>query len=134
MKIEAEVRFIRSGKIDIESVLDIYQYAVSKNCALMQEMAEDYIVANGQEILGSLSVRKKLKKMPELAFELLELVTSRLPALISKHDGRDCGQSSVDLWRRTLHANGLNIDGTWEMLTGRLNDNGLTSNEDVPEW
>jgi len=55
MKLEAEACYVKSTTIDIDNMIDNLLYADSKNCALLKEAVMDYIVENGNDILGKVS-------------------------------------------------------------------------------
>ena len=55
LKLEVEACYVKTAKLSIDNVLDNMLYADAKNLALLKEEVMDYIVANGDKIMGKVS-------------------------------------------------------------------------------
>lgn len=55
LKLEAEASYVNSTTITVSNLMNQLHYAVSKNCALLQEAVMDYILENGSEVLKGVS-------------------------------------------------------------------------------
>jgi len=55
LKLEAEASYVNSTTITVSNLMNQLHYAVSKNCALLQEAVMDYILENGSDVLNGVS-------------------------------------------------------------------------------
>ena len=55
LKLEAEASYVNSTTITVSNLMNLLHYAVSKNCALLQESVMDYILENGRDVLNGVS-------------------------------------------------------------------------------
>ena len=55
LKLEAEASYVNSTTITVSNLMNQLHYAVSKNCALLQEAVMDYILENGSEVLKGIT-------------------------------------------------------------------------------
>ena len=55
LKLEAEASYVNSTTITVHNLMNQLHYAVSKNCALLQESVMDYILENGRDVLNGVS-------------------------------------------------------------------------------
>lgn len=55
LKPEAERQYAKATKFTLDNVLGNLLYADFKNCALLKEAVMDFIVENGEDIVGKVS-------------------------------------------------------------------------------
>jgi hypothetical protein len=114
LKLEAEAYFVEGTIITVENVLDHLLYAESKNCALLKEVAMDYIVENKTAFVENI----RFHDAPG------SLLNDMLVAFIrsEKEDGTVGGIESelasmrVSELRKKAYNKGLDVDGSREML------------------
>ncbi|KAL7541553.1 hypothetical protein ACHAWF_006967 [Thalassiosira exigua] len=117
LKLEAVVSYVKSTKISLDNVIEVLQYADSKNCALLKELAVDFILENRVEVLEELS----LTDIPEGLFaELLAATARRNPI-----EGSEEKLSTMRVCelRKRLHDKELDFDGSRESLVAKLKEN-----------
>lgn len=116
LKLEAEACYAKHTTFTVDNVLDNLLYADAKNCALLKEAVMDFIVENGRDIIGKVS----FEDVPgSMMTDLLTAVTRGK----KKDDGpRDYDTMRVSTLRKKLHEKGLDIDGSREMMIGRLKE------------
>mmetsp|Transcript_21709 Transcript_21709/g.47224 ORF Transcript_21709/g.47224 Transcript_21709/m.47224 type:complete len:405 (+) Transcript_21709:47-1261(+) len=121
LKLKAEAYYVESTKLDIDNIVDNLLYAESKNCALLKEAVMDFIVKNGDDIMGKVS----FDNVPG------SVVTDLLAAMgRSKRKDDDSSDASggfntmrvADL-RRMLSEKGLDVDGSREAMIALLKEN-----------
>ena len=113
LKLEAEVRYVRSTTFTLENVNDNLNYAISKNCAYLQEMALDFIVEHDDQYLENKSSRSGL------AGELLSAYDRKNKKKAVKQSNESSKFSTpICTLRREVHERGLDtdIDGSRETL------------------
>jgi hypothetical protein len=117
LKLAAEACLVESTAFNIENFLDLLLYADSKNCALLKEAAIDFMLANMDEVYRKIS----FTDAPGA------LLSDVLAALVRKGMVR-MGMAEglrgmrVDDLRRRAHMNGLDVDGSREMLIAALKE------------
>ncbi|KAL3762578.1 hypothetical protein ACHAW5_003116 [Stephanodiscus triporus] len=118
LKLSAEACLVKTTTFSVENLMDHLLYADSKNCALLKEAAMDFMVENRDEVLEKVSFRDAPG----------DFVRDVLAALArGEKKGRTNGDSGTDLsamriseLRLKAHENGLNVDGSREMLIAAL--------------
>jgi len=123
LKMAAGGALVRGCIIDIENAADLFQYADAKTCPLLKEYTLSYIAARMRDVIKTESYRN-MKQCPRLMEEIMLAVQST-----SNLDGRFGGTTSmlsVDKLRENLKKLGLDMDGSREVLTHRLNDSNST--------
>jgi hypothetical protein len=120
LKLEAEASFVVGATFTIENVMELLLYAESKNLALLKEAAMDYMMENRDEVLEKLSFTDMVPGT---------LVRDVLAAT-ARGEARNNGTNvNVDIQynalriselRNMAHENGLNVDGSREMLIAAL--------------
>jgi hypothetical protein len=120
LKLAAEACLVKTTAFSVENLLDHLLYADSKNCALLKEAAIDFMVENKGE------VRKKVS-FKDAPGDLISDVLAAMERGESKD--RTDGDSETDLstmriskLRLKAHENGLNVDGSREMLIAALEE------------
>ncbi|KAL3764023.1 hypothetical protein ACHAW5_005107 [Stephanodiscus triporus] len=120
LKLEAEAFLVNATTFSVENLLDHILYAESKNCALLKEAAMDFMIANTAEVLRNVS----FKDAPG------DLVSDVLAATArgARKGGTDGDNKSewsamrISELRMKAHENGLNVDGSREMLIAALEE------------
>jgi hypothetical protein len=120
LKLAAEACLVKRTAFSVENLLDHLLYADSKNCALLKEAAMDFMVENRGEVMNKIS----FKDAPGA------LVTDVLAAM--ERGGRTAGTDGenktdfnamrINELRWKAHENGLNVDGSREMLIAALKE------------
>lgn len=131
LKVEAEVWYVKSTTITMENVLDNFYFADTKKCALLKEKVMDFIVDNGRDVLDTLSAHD-LPQSQDMLSDILTAVTKG-KGDEKDYDGVDPAKfktMSIHTLRRKLHARGLKVDGTREMLIAALKESSKNLMED----
>ena len=120
LKLQAEASFVASTTITIDNIMDNLLYADSKNCALLQEAAMDFIVENGVEVYEKLS----FEQVPSYLMKDLMAAVNRG----KKKDGTSGSSNELNTMRiselrRKLHEKGLDVDGSRETMIATLKEN-----------
>ena len=114
LKLEAEAFFVQGIIITVENVMEVLLYAESKSCALLKEVAMDYIVENKTALVENI----RFHDAPG------SLLNDMLVALIrnEKEDGTvgdiesELALMRVSELRKRAYNKGLDVDGTRDML------------------
>ena len=116
LKIEAEVSYVTSTKIDFDNVMESLQFAVSKNCALLKEAVMDFVVKNKNDIIE----QNTMMDAPG------GLINDVLAAILREESGNfrsfEFNAMSICELRRTADGYGLDIDGSREFLISALKE------------
>ncbi|KAL7524747.1 hypothetical protein ACHAXR_000698, partial [Thalassiosira sp. AJA248-18] len=120
LKLEAEACYARTITLTVDNMIDYLVYAESKNCALLKEVVMDFIVENGDDIIGNVS----FESVPSSV--MMDLVTA-----MTRGKKKDNGISDVNNYntmrvntlRRRLHEKGLCVDGSREAMIALLKEN-----------
>lgn len=124
LKLEAEAYYVASLSITVENVLEHLLFADAMNCALLKEAVMDYVVTNSFELLSM----KSLESAPS------GLLNDALAAMARKGGIEEAGDMFISELRRKCFEEGLDYDGSREMLTAALaGDDGVDDNEDDEE-
>jgi hypothetical protein len=119
LKLKAEASLVEDTTFTIQNVMEHILYADSKNLALLKEAAMDYIVDNKTQVIEKLS----------FANAPGTLVTDVLAATARGEMRSGGGDVTVDNQynalriselRKRAYENGLNVDGSREMLIAAL--------------
>ena len=121
LKLEAEAHYVNSLNITLDNVMDHFQYADSKNCALLKEAVLDFIVMHKAQIIE----KKLLSNTP------VDLCNDVLAAMMRNENagkaggGKDDGLGAMGIseLRRKAFEKGLEVDGSREMLIAALESN-----------
>ena len=121
LKLEAEACYVKSTTITVENMIDNLLYADSKNCALLKEAVVDFMVSNGNGILGKVSFDNV---PPSTIADILTAVTRE------KNGSTNTSESFEDEFRtmrvselRTkLDESGLDVDGSREAMIATLKE------------
>jgi hypothetical protein len=120
LKLEAEASLVRATTFNMENLLDLLLFADSKNCALLKEAAMDYMVANSAEVRRNVSFNDAPGAL------IIDVLAAT--ARGAKKSGTD-GDIDIELsdmriseLRWKAHENGLDVDGSREMLIATLKE------------
>ena len=102
-------------------MIDNLLYADSKNCALLKEAVMDYIVENGNDILGKVS----FSNVPgDMMTDLLTAVTRKNNIASNvESTGDQFTTMRVSELRALLDEKGLDVDGSREAMIATLKEN-----------
>jgi len=114
LKLEAEAVYVASIEITCENVLENLQYADSKNCALLREAVMNFIEGNAAELLEM----GTLKDAPEGMFQDILAVVARKKK--RKKTENEISIMRISELRRAAAVNGLDVDGSREMLIASI--------------
>ena len=117
LKLAAEACLVESTAFNIENFLDLLLYADSKNCALLKEAAIDFMLANMDEVYRKISFTDAPGAL--LSDVLAALVRK---GMVRKGMAEGLRGMRVDDLRRRAHMNGLDVDGSREMLIAALKE------------
>lgn len=118
LKLEAEASFVDTTAITFENAIDTLLFADSKNCALLKEAVMDFIADNRKEAVKNLS----FENVPGSVIKDLLTAVNRKEGETSTN-GSDFSLMRVNTLRSLLHEKGLDVDGSREVLTARLEQN-----------
>ena len=121
LKLEAEACYVKSTAIGIDNMIDNLLYADSKNCALLKEAVMDYIVENGNDILGKVS----FDDVPSyMMTDLLTAVSRGEPKKDDDNnsDSINYNKMRVGTLRKMLDEKGLDVDGSREAMIAALQE------------
>ncbi len=111
LKIEAEVSYVSSLSLSLGNIAELLFFAESMNCALLKELALEFIVNNAVDV----AEKKLLIDAPASLFNDILLATA-----LKNKTGEGIDTMSVNELRRLSHQKELDIDGTREMLIAGL--------------
>ena len=119
-RLEAEAWYVKSTTLTVDNMLDNLLYADSKNCALLKETVMDFILENGDDIIGKVS----FDKVPgSMMTDLLTAVARRTDEDGGTSDTSNYNNMRVGTLRRMLDNKGLDVDGSREAMIALLKDN-----------
>ena len=118
LKLEAEARYVKSVKFNLENIADCLLFAESKNCALLKEAVMNFIVNNAAEI-------NEGNALTDVHGDFLNDVVAILAINKRKCQADvECSEKlsvlSINALRHEAHESGLDVDGTREMLISLL--------------
>jgi len=116
LKIAVETALVELRILNVENVVDWILYAEARTCPLLKEYAMSYISGRAKDILADDS-SKTLMDSPLLVRELMIVISDEPSSCI---DGTS--RMTVDNLRMNLNCEGLDVDGSKEMLVSRLEE------------
>lgn len=131
LKLQAEAYYVASIELDTDNLMENVQLANALNCAVLNEVAMDYISNNLAEVVEETS----LTQFPG------GLVKDMLVAIIRKNYARyfdfrsktKTNTTTIGDLRRQAHANELEVDGSRDMLISALSQLDSDSEEEEQE-
>ena len=119
LKLEAEACYVKSTTITVENMIDNLLYADSKNCALLKEAVVDFMVSNGNGILGKVS----FDNVPStLIADILTAVTREKNGNTEESIEAEFRTMRVSELRIKLDEKGLDVDGSREAMIATLQE------------
>jgi hypothetical protein len=122
LKLLAEAELAVSG-LSVDTAADLVLLADARNCALLKESAMDFFAANPTSVMSSSgwhTVEESLPLMKELMAVIVSNKKRSAPA--ASDEERDYKRMRVSTLRRLLGENGLDYDGSREVLISRLEE------------
>ena len=116
LKMAVETSLVEQRVIHKYSVVDWLLFADAKTCPLLKEYAMAYFSGRVADMLAHWTF-KKLEASPRLLKELMVVISND-----STNQINDTSKLSVDELRKKLNEQGLDVDGSKEVLATRLND------------
>jgi hypothetical protein len=115
LKLEAEASLVNTMTLSVENVKDLLIYADSKNCALLKEVAMDYMLEHSDVVLQNI-------RFDDAPGSLVSDVFAAIARAKIRKDGReatDANENSASHFhsmriselRQKVHENGLDVDG-----------------------
>ena len=126
LKLEAEACYVNTTTFTIDNVLDNLLFADSKNLAALKEAVMDYIVENGESIIGKVSFDTVSGSTVTDVLTAMSRSKKKKDNVTSDDDGggtNDYNTMRVATLRKMLHEKGLNVDGSREALVRLLKEN-----------
>ena len=123
LKLAAEAEMAAAG-ITTENTAELILFADATNCAMLKEAAMEYFVTNAQAVMESEGFGQ-VKESPAIMAELMAEAlggSKKRPASSDADSGRDYKRMRVSTLRQQLDDNGLDVDGSKEMLVARLEE------------
>ena len=111
LKLEAEAVLVEATIFTMENVMELMQYAESKNCSLLKEAALDYIALNKVEAIEKLS----FNDAPGTIAKDILVAVSR-----GEKNEDELTTMRISELRRMAHSKRLNVDGSREVLIAAL--------------
>ena len=119
LKLEAEACLVVGTTFSLENVMEHLIYADSMNCALLKEVAMDYIMENKAKVLEKIS----FDDAPgNLTRDLLAAVVrgEREEVGVGGENENLFTTMRINELRKKAHEKGLDVDGSREMLIATL--------------
>ena len=116
LKLEAEAAYVESTTFTAENVLDNLLYADAMNLALLKEVAIDFIVGNGEQVIDEVS----FSHIPGHVMKDLVVATTRSVKESKNEVTTDMNLMRVSELRRKLNEKGLDVDGSREAMIAAL--------------
>ncbi len=118
LKLEAEACLLETITFTVENVMDHLLYADSKNCALIEEAALDFIIKNKTEVLEKVSMKNVASGI--LVVILSAVARAETTGTNATSGGGQYATMRVSELRLKAHEKELNVDGSREMLIAAL--------------
>ena len=120
LKMTMEAKLVHLIKLKRKNVADWLLFANSMNCPLLKEHVTNYFVSRSADLIGSEHL-EKLKESPKIMSELMKELSTRMnndPRFVITPERN----MPVNELRKKLSEEGLDVDGSKEMLLSRLNE------------
>ena len=119
VKLAVETALVGNFRLDKENFAGWLLFAESKTCPLIKEAAIAFFVARSKDLLQS-EGWEALSESPKLVAELIKEISNRMDT-DTRFDGRGESMSVIEL-RKKLGEEGLDLDGSKEILVSRLEE------------
>jgi hypothetical protein len=120
LKLEAEACLVEGTTFSLENVKELLLYAESKNCALLKEVATDFLVNKRDEITGKISFNDAPGNLMNDFFAAFAREPNRPGAAAIGEN--EYNTMCISELRRIAHERGLDVDGSREMLIAALKE------------
>jgi hypothetical protein len=118
LKLEAEAYLLETTTFTVENVMENLLYADSKNCALFEEAALDFIIKNKIEVLEKVSMKNVSAGI--LVDILAAVARAETTGANATSGGGQFGTMRVSELRLKAHEKELHVDGSRKMLIAAL--------------
>ena len=118
LKLEAEACLVEDTTFSLENVKELLLYAESKNCALLKEVAMDFLVNKKDEVTGKISFNDAPGNLMNDLFAAMAREPNRAGAAAIGEN--EYNTMCISELRRIAHERGLDVDGSREMLIAAL--------------
>ena len=120
LKLEAEACLVEGTTFSLENVKELLLYAESKNCALLKEVAMDFLVNKRDEVTGKISFNDAPGNLMNDFFAAFAREPNRPGAAAIGEN--EYNTMCISELRRIAHERGLDVDGSREMLIAALKE------------
>ena len=117
LKLEAEACLVDGTMFSLENVKELLLYAESKNCALLKEVAMDFLVNKKDEVIGKISFNDAPGNLMNDLFAALAREPNRA---VGGNGENEYNTMRIYELRQIVHKKGLEVDGSREMLIASL--------------
>jgi hypothetical protein len=128
LKLEAEAYLVTNTTFGVENVKDLLIYADSMNCALLKEVAMDYMLENKDVVLENIRFDDAPGSLVNDVFAAIARAETKRGDNIEISDQGSSNNNSASHFnsmriselRQKVHEKGLDVDGSREMLIAAL--------------
>ena len=120
LKLAAEACLVEGTTLSLENVKELLLYAESKNCALLKEVAMDFLVNKKDEVTGKISFNDAPGNLMNDLFAAMAREPNRAGAAAIGEN--EYNTMCISELRRIAHERGLDVDGSREMLIAALKE------------
>ena len=120
LKLAAEACLVEDTTFSLENVKELLLYAESKNCALLKEVAMDFLVNKKDEVIGKISFHDVPSTLMNDLFVAFARELNRPGAAAIVEN--EFNVMRISELRRIAHVRGLDVDGSREMLIAALKE------------
>jgi hypothetical protein len=120
LKLAAEACLVEDTTFSLENVKELLLYAESKNCALLKEVAMDFLVIKKDEVIGKISFNDAPGNLMNDFFAAFAREPNRPGATAIGEN--EFNVMRISELRRMVHERGLDVDGSREMLIAALKE------------
>ena len=115
LKVEAEAWYVTYLNFTVGNVIEEFLYADAMNCPLLREAAMEFILKNSVEVINSDSFENVL-----MTKTITKEIMLAVAAAGQGNDDIDKVDVGINDLRMALYEKGLDVDGSRELLTSRL--------------
>jgi hypothetical protein len=122
---------LASSCIRVDTTVDLILFGNAKHCALLKEVAMTFFAANPTSVMFSPGW-EKVEELLALIKELMEVVANnnkKKSAPAASDEERDCKRMCVAAVRRKLEDEGLEVDGSKEILIRSFEEDEIKQQE-----
>lgn len=123
LKLDAEACLVEDTTLSLENVKELLVYAESKNCALLKEVAMDFLVNKRDEVIGKISCHHAPGNLMNNLFVAFARELNK--AGTAANGENEFNTMRISKLRRLAHERGSGVDGSREMLIAALKQTDL---------